>query len=102
MQEALKVNYKTPLLSACWSDGILFDGVCMYCRNDVMWQKLLFCDLSVLCDLFIKSMLLILQALVLYSKISPWNSKNNIPHILPPCQKKTLLFSLSKKPGLCK
>ena len=42
-------------------------------------------------------MLLIFQALALYSKISPWNSKNNIPHILPPCQKKTLLFSLSQK-----
>ena len=65
------LNYKTPLLSACWSDSILFDGVCVYCWNDVMWQKLLFCDLSVLCDLFIKSMLLIFQALALYSKISP-------------------------------
>lgn len=81
----------------------LFDGFCVggegEGQNDVMSQKQLLCNLSLLCGLFTKSMLLIFWALTLYS-----NSALRILKIIPPSPPptKTLLFSFPKKFGLCK
>ena len=81
-------------------------------RNDAMWQKLPFCHLFLLCGLFTKCMPLISQALVLYSNLSLWNSKNNISpfkkfsYFLSFLEKNTWLISItsaiaSKQLGCC-